>query len=226
MRLRILLALLFCTPAAQAAADPALQAVFQRIDKAAATFRGFTADMVKLDHQAIIDDNDKQTGTIAVRKAGPRSIQVLEKMSDGDQFELTNSRVSVYHKKSNTVQADDVGRRYGGLVEGALVIGLGGTSQELQQEYKVALGGADTVNGQAATRLVLIPTDPQMTQLFPKVEVWISDATGVAIQQKAYEKGLLDYHVQTYTNMKIGPVPEAEVKLIVPKDAHREHLIH
>jgi outer membrane lipoprotein-sorting protein len=224
MRSRIILALMFCTLTA-GAADPALQAVFQRIDKAAATFKGFTADMVKLDHESIINDDEKQTGTIAVRKAGPHNIQVLEKMSDGEQFELNNTRVQIYHQKANTLQADDVGKRYGSLVEGALVIGLGGTSQELQQEYKVTLGSPETVNGQAATRLVLIPTDPQVAQLFPKVEVWISDATGVAVQQKAYEKGLLDYHVQSYTNMKIGPVPPDDVKLIVPKGVKREHLI-
>ncbi len=46
------------------------------------------------------------------------------------------------------------------------------------------------------------------------------------MQQKWYEKGLADYHVQTYNNMKIGPVPETSVKLVVPKDVHREHLIH
>lgn len=225
MRSRTLFALLLCTMTANGADDPALQAVFQRIDKAAATFKGFTADMVKLDHQAIIDDSDKLTGTIAVRKAGPHNIQVLEKMSDGEQFELKNNRVQVYHQKTNTVQADDVGKRYGGLVEGALVIGLGGTSQELQQEYKVTLGGAETVNDQPATRLVLIPTDPQVAQLFPKVEVWISDATGFAVQQKAYEKGLLDYHVQTYSHMKIGLVPETDVTLVLPKGVKREHLI-
>jgi outer membrane lipoprotein-sorting protein len=225
MRSRIILALMFCTLTADAA-DPALQAVFQRIDKAAATFKGFTADMTKVDHESIVNDNEKQTGTIAVRKAGPHNIQVLEKMSDGEQFELNNTRVQIYHQKANTLQADDVGKRYGSLVEGALVIGLGGTSQELQQEYKVTLGGPETVNGQAATRLVLIPTDPQVAQLFPKVEVWISDATGVAVQQKAYEKGLLDYHIQSYTNMKIGPVPEADIKLVVPKGVKREHLIH
>jgi outer membrane lipoprotein-sorting protein len=225
MRSRTLLALLFCTLAA-GATDPALQAVFQRIDKAASNFKGFTAAMVKLDHESIINDDEKQTGTIAVRKAGPHNIQVLEKMSDGEQFELNNTRVQIYHQKANTLQADDVGKRYGSLVEGALVIGLGGTSQELQQEYKVTFGGPETVNGQAATRLVLIPTDPQVAQLFPKVEVWISDSTGVAVQQKAYEKGLLDYHVQTYDNMKIGPVAETDVRLVVPKGVKREHLIH
>ena len=59
---------------------------------------------------------------------------------------------------------------------------------------------------------------------FPKFEVWYSDVTGIAVQQKWYDQGFADYTIQTYTNMKIGPVTEAQVKLVVPKDAHREHL--
>jgi hypothetical protein len=224
MRLRTLLTPLFCALTAYGA-DPALQAVFQSMDKAAATFKGFTADLVKIDHQAIIDDNDKQTGTIAVRKPNPHSIQVLEKfLPNGEQIELNNTKIQIYHPKTNTVQADDVGKRYHGLVEEVLLIGLGGSSTDLKDEYKVALGGPEIVGGQAATRLVLIPNDPQLSQNFPKVEVWISGATGIAVQQKLYEKGEADYHVQTYTNMKIGPVTEAQVKLVVPKDARREHL--
>lgn len=226
MRSRPFLALLLCTPLAYGF-DQSLQAVFDHMDKAAGSFKGFTADLVKLDHYAIMDNNDRQTGTIAVRKPNPHSIQVLEKfLPDGEQIELNNTRVQIYHPKTNTLQADDVGKRYHGLVEEVLLIGLGGTSKDLKDEYKVTFGGPETVGGQAATRLVLIPNDPQLSQSFPKVEVWISDATGIAVQQKLYEKGEADYHVQTYTNMKIGPVSEAQVKLVLPKDVHREHLIH
>lgn len=207
--------------------DQTLQAVFSRMDKAAGSFKGFTADLVKIDHYSIMDNNDKQSGTIAVRKQNPHSIQVLEKfLPDGEQIELNNTRVQIYHPKTKILQADDVGKRYHGLVEEVLLIGLGGTSADLKDEYTVTFGGPETVGDQAATRLVLIPKDPQLSQSFPKVEVWISDATGIAVQQKLYEKGLADYHVQTYTNMKIGPVGDAQVKLDVPKDAHREHLIH
>ena len=47
MRSRTLLAPLLCALAAYGA-DPALQAVYQRMDKAAANFKGCTADVVKI----------------------------------------------------------------------------------------------------------------------------------------------------------------------------------
>jgi outer membrane lipoprotein-sorting protein len=225
MRSRTLLAAMLCTLTAYAA-DPGLQAVFQRMDKAAAGFKGFTADVAKIDHQAIIDDNDKQTGTIAVRK-NPRSFQLLEKfLPDGEHIELNDTHVTIYHPRTKTVQADDVGKKYRALEEEVLLVGLGGTSKDLLANYDVTLGGPETVAGQPTTRLVLLPKDPQLAQSYPKFEVWYSDATGIAVQQKWYEKGLADYHIQTYTNMKLGAVSEADVKLVLPKDVHREHLIH
>jgi outer membrane lipoprotein-sorting protein len=224
MRSRKIFALLLCTPLAFGA-DAALQAEFQRMDKAALTFKGFTADLVKIEHHAIIDDNEKQTGTVAVRKAGPHSIQVLEKfLPDGDQIELNGTRVQDYHPKINTVRADDLGKKYHGLMEEVMLIAFGGNSKDLLDGYQVSLGGSETVGGQPATRLILVAKDPQLLKTFPKVEVWYSDVTGIAVQQKWYDQGLADYTIQTYTNMKIGPVSEAQVKLVVPKDVHREHL--
>jgi outer membrane lipoprotein-sorting protein len=208
------------------AADPALQAVFDRMDKAAANFKGFTADVVKIDHQAIIDDNDKQTGTIAVRKPTPRSFQYLEKFPpDGEQVEINDTRVQIYHPRTKTLQADDVGKKYKALEEEVLLLGFGGTSKDLLSRYQVSMGGTETIGDQPATRLILIPKDPQLAQTSPKFEVWLSNVTGLAVQQKWYDKGLLDYHVQTYSNMKIGPVAESQVKLVLPKDVHKEHLI-
>jgi outer membrane lipoprotein-sorting protein len=224
MRSRKIFALLLCTPLAFGA-DAALQAVFQRMDRAAATFKGFTADLLKIEHHAIIDDNEKQIGTVAVRKTGPHSIQVLEKfLPDGDQIELNGTRVQDYHPKINTVRADDLGKKYHGLMEEVMLIAFGGNSKDLLDGYQVSLGGSEMVGGQPATRLILVAKDPQLLKTFPKVEVWYSDVTGIAVQQKWYDQGLADYTIQTYTNMKIGPVSEAQVKLVVPKDVHREHL--
>ena len=194
MRSRTLLALLLCTPLAFSF-DAALQAVFQRMDKAALTFKGFTADLVKIEHHAIIDDNEKQTGTVAVRKAGPHSIQVLEKfLPDGDQIELNGTRVQDYHPKINTVRADDLGKKYHGLMEEVMLIAFGGNSKDLLDGYQVSLGGSEMVGGQPATRLILVAKDPQLLKTFPKVEVLIFDVTGIAVQQKWYDQGLADYH--------------------------------
>ncbi len=226
MRALMLLAL-FPFSLAGFAADPGLQAVFERMDKASAAFKGFTADLEKIDYYQIVETTDKSVGTMAVRKSGPHSIQVLEKIEtqngnpDGEQMELSATRFRIYHAKANTVSEYDLGKKYRGAEEAALAV-LGGSSKDLQQDYKVTYGGPDTVNGQACVRLVLNPNDPQFAQTFPKLEVWISDQTGIAIQQKLYQKGEKDYQIQTYKNMKFGTISEDQVKMKLPKNVKVE----
>ncbi len=228
MRAPIIFALVLCAPAAFAA-DPALAAVFQHMDKTSATFKGFTADLAKIDRTGgtVLESTDKSAGTIAVRKAGPRNIQVLEKIEtengnqNGEQMELAASNFKVYHPKINTVYEYDLSKKNRGMEQAALAL-LGGSSADLQRDYKVTYGGPEKVDGQPATRLLLQPNDPQLAQMFPKMEVWISDALGIAVQEKFHEKGDIDYHVQTYSNIKFASVSDDQVKMKLPKDVKRE----
>jgi outer membrane lipoprotein-sorting protein len=226
MRTGIVSAALLCFSAF--AADAPLQAVYQRMDKASISFKGFTAALTKVDHQDFVDATDTSTGSLTVRKSGPRNLQALEKIDaengkpNVQETEVTGSRAQIYTPKTNTVTELDVGKKYRGVEEAAFGI-FGGSSRDLQQDYQVAYGGAEAINGQPAARLVLTPKEPQLAQMFPKVELWISDATGVAIQQKLYERGEKDYHLLTYSDMKLGAVGESQVKLNLPKNVKREH---
>jgi outer membrane lipoprotein-sorting protein len=58
-----------------------------------------------------------------------------------------------------------------------LTLGFGGNSKELLADYKVTLGGSDTVAGKSATRLELDPTSPDMKEQWKKIDLWISDET-------------------------------------------------
>ena len=221
MRAPIILALL-CAADVHAA-DPVLDAVFQRMDKASTTFKGFTSDFVRIDHSDLVDVNDRSVGTFALRKSGPHSLQVLEKIDtlngkpDAVITEFVGTRVTVYHPQTNGPATEyEFGKKYRGVEEAALGV-FGGSSKDLQQDYKVAFGGAGSVDGRPAARLILNPNEPQLAQTFPKIEIWISDATGIAVQQKLYEKGEKDYHLLTYSNMKLGPVGENQVKLNLPR---------
>jgi outer membrane lipoprotein-sorting protein len=210
------------------AADNPLQAVFTRMNQAAGTFKGLVADMVKISHFAAINEDDKQTGTIAVQKKKAHDFKMLTLFQppDGEQVLITSARVDIYHPKTNTVQGDDLGKKYRSLAEEFLLLGFGNTADELQSGYTVTFGGEETLpDGTKATRLVLIPKSKEVLDQFPKIELWISDQTGIAVQQKLFEKGG-DYLLATYSNMKIRNVSDAEVKLNLPHDVHKEHLFH
>jgi len=201
------------------AATP-LDETFARIDKAAATFHGFKAAIQKVSHLDAINEDTVDTGTIAVRRAKPQELNMLVefKAPDPKVVSITSKKVEIYYPKLNSVDEYDLTKEYKSMAEKFLLLGFGTTSSELKSAYTVTPGGPDTVGGQKTTRIVLIPKDKELAKHYPKFELWISDGTGIAVQQKVYGTGG-DYDVATYSNMQLMNVPEADVKFQPPKDA-------
>jgi len=197
-----------------------LDQTFARIDKAAATFRGFKASIRHISHLDAINEDTVDSGTIIVRRAKPQELNMLVHFNEPDPKEvsLTGKRLLIYYPKLNTVDPYDLTKEYKVAAQQFLLLGFGTNSTELKNNYTVTLGGPDTVAGQKTTRIVLIPKDKEVAKHSPKFELWISDETGIAVQQKVYGTGG-DYDVFTYTDMKLMNVPEADVKLQIPKDA-------
>jgi outer membrane lipoprotein-sorting protein len=70
-------------------------------------------------------------------------------------------------------------------------------------------------------RLELIPKSREVAQQFPKIELWISEATGYPVQQKLYQTGG-DYMLVTYSDVVINPsLPDSAFKLNAPKGVKR-----
>jgi outer membrane lipoprotein-sorting protein len=211
-----------CLTFGASAADNSLQAVFQRMDKAAATFKGLTADVKRLSHEGALGEEETDTGTIAVKLPKPHDLRILLdiKLQDPKTVEVSGSKVQIFYPKPNEVQVMDFGRANRAQMEQFLKLGFGSTSRDLQDGFKVEYGGPEAIDGQAATRIVLTPKSPDLAAQFPKFELWISDSgpnAGMAVQQKFYQPGNT-YNVATYSNMKLNPaLPDSAVKLNPPK---------
>jgi len=196
------------------------------MDQASAKFKGLAGDITQLSHNALLNEDEKFTGTIAVRHPKPHELRarvdVLKPEPDAKKVLLTPHRVEVYYPKNNTVQIIDLDRKDSHMVDQFLLLGFGSSSDELRSSYKVELGGAETVAGQKTTRLVLTPKSQDVLARLSKVELWISDTLGIAVQQKFTEPGD-DYILATYTNVKLNPGPP-DLKWDIPKDARKETL--
>ena len=221
MRIRTLTLLAICAASANAA-DPALTAIFQKMDKAGAAFKGAVGEIKRVEHQDIIGADTVSTGTVAVRRAKPHDIEYLLTLQETDPprksvVSLRANKLQYYHPSINLVDEADLTKQFKAKAEQFLVLGFGATSADLQASYTVTFGGADTVDGQKTTRLDLTPKSQEVLQMYRKISMWISDATGEAVQLKLIQPGLKDYQINTYTNMKFGDVPEADVKLTLPK---------
>jgi outer membrane lipoprotein-sorting protein len=212
---------------AGAPADDSLTSTFAKMDAAAASFKGLTADVKKISHTEFLKQDDIDSGTMAVRRSRPRDLRALVNITapDKKQVELNGHNVQIYYPKSNTVQIANLDKKTTAVVDQLLLLGFGGTSADMQSAYNVKLGGPETVDGQKTVRLVLTPKRPETLGDVVNIELWISEATGIAVQQKFNERAG-DYVLAVYTNIKMVPnLPDSAVKLNPPKDAHREPIL-
>src|ERR1017187_2595447 len=213
-----------CVPALAAGADQ-LQATFDRMDRAAARFKGLSAEVTQVSHNALLNEDEAFTGTTAVRR-GPKQrdlravVDILH--PDPKKVLVTGHKVEMYYPKTNTVQIIDLDKKGSKMVDQFLLLGFGSASVEIRNAYTVEFGGPETVAGQKTVRLVLTPKAPEVVAKLPKVGLWDSRSLGIAIQREFWEPGGA-YELATYTNVKLNPVPQ-ELKWDVPKNAKQEKL--
>jgi outer membrane lipoprotein-sorting protein len=206
------------------AADSPVAATLARMDEAAAQFKGLQADVQKISHTAVMNEDSVDAGTIVLKRPKPNDIRVLFdfKPPNPKQVLIAGIKVDIYYPGINTVQEYNLGKSRS-LVEQFMLLGFGSNSKDLESAYSIRLGGPETVAGQKATRLELIPKSPDVLAHLKRVDLWISDAMGIAVQQKLYEPGG-DYLLATYTNIKLRPnLPDSAVKLDLPKSVKREY---
>jgi outer membrane lipoprotein-sorting protein len=207
------------------AADQPLQAVFNRMDQASPKFKGLKADVRKLAHTEVINEDSVDTGTIVVRVPKPHDLRMLIDFQQPDQktVAIAGTKLQIYYPKTKIVQEIDLGKNHRNQVEQFLLLGFGSNSKDLLAAYSVKLGGPEVVAGEPTTRIELVPKSKELLAQFPKFELWISDKTGISVQQKMYQPGG-DYSLATYSNMQLSAnIPEAAVKLNLPKGVHWEY---
>lgn len=204
-------------PALHAAND--LAAVFAKMDEAAPKFKGMRSTVKQISHTAVMNIDETDSGTAVVRAPKPHDYHMLIDFQQPDKktVELSGTTVRIFYPKSNEVQEKNLGKEHKGMIEQFMKLGFGSNSKELLQSFTITYEGEDTVAGQKTWRIALVPKSTDLAATFPKFELWISQATGISIQQKIYEQGG-NYRTATYGDMRLeANIPEAAVKLNLPK---------
>jgi outer membrane lipoprotein-sorting protein len=207
------------------AADAGLEATLAKMDQAARGFKDLTANLMRTHHTAVIDDNTLDSGTIYIRRPKPNELLMKFDITKPDpkQVAVGARTAMVYYPKSRTVDIFEIAK-YKKEADQLLLLGFGTTSKEMADSYRIALGGPELVNGQKTTRLELTPKSDEMH--LAKVQLWISDTTGLPLQQKLYWPGPNggDYDLMTYSDMHVNTgLPESAITLQLPKGIKKEY---
>ncbi len=198
-------------------ADTDLDAALARMDQTALSFKGLTADIHKVSHNDVVNIDDADSGTIIVKRLKPRDTRIrIDLVSPRRQsVSIGEGKVQVFYPQTNEAQELELGKNRG-VVDQFMLLGFGSNSTELKSAYTVTSGGADPVNGEKATRILLVPKDPEILARLKKCELWISDK-GLTVQQK-FHTGGGDFVLSTYSRINLNPsINESALKLELPK---------
>jgi len=208
-----------------ALSSPEMNAAFARLDKTAQQFKAVTADIQRDVYEAVINDHEKDLGTIKARREKTHETRMLIDLTSPDAKTalIDATTVSVYYPKIKTVQVYDIGAKRG-LVEKFLLLGFGASSAELKEQYDITWVGMEKLGAENTWHLQLIPKSSDVLQRLRKAELWIGESNGLPAQQRFVTSTTGDFMLVTYTNVRLNPpLGDGALKLNYPKGVTVEH---
>lgn len=217
-------AAIFLATATASACAADLGAVLARMDSAASAFQSVTANLTKAEYTAVIQDTTTETGAMRMlrTKASRAETYLLLDFTAPDprQVALSPRKAEVFYPKIATVQEWDI-RKYRNLVDQFLLLGFGSSGRELSKAYTMKHAGTETVGGETADHLELIPKSQETLKHLTRVELWMN-AAGYPLRQRFHEPSG-NHRTVTYSNLKINPgLTSADVTLKLPGNVVRE----
>lgn len=195
------------------AGDPAaLDTVLKKMDSVAASFTTCQADFDWQTYQRVIDEiADVKKGVIYYRRSG-KQIEMMAQVKQGGTSEsslkpepefvlLSGGQVRLYQPKLDRVTEYDLGKNQSDF-ETYIVLGFGGSGQDLQKTFDVTYAGQQNVDGVATAELHLVPKSEKVRGTYKEIDLWIDLDRGVSVQQKLIQpQG--DYRLAKYSQIKL-----------------------
>jgi outer membrane lipoprotein-sorting protein len=194
--------LLFLNLLLQQEKTPTLESVLKTMDTAAANFQTAQADFVWNQYQKVVAETDTQKGTIYYRRAG-KNIEMMAEIKEPDRKYVLykDGKVQIYQPKIEQVIQYSAGGNEN-YVESLLVLGFGGSGQELAKAYDVTLQGEEIINGVSTAKLRLIPKSEKVRSYLTEIFLWIDPSRGISVQQQ-FMQPQGDYRLTNYSSIRL-----------------------
>jgi outer membrane lipoprotein-sorting protein len=191
-----------------------LQQILSRMDQTAANFHTTQATFVWDQYQKVVDETDTQKGTVYFRRSGDE-VQMAADISDptSPKYVLfTDSKVEVYQPRIDQVTRYNTGKDRSAF-ESFLVLGFGGSGQDMLKSFAVSYMGAEKVDGVDTAKLELVPKSQKVRNTFDHIWLWIDPSRGVSVQQKLCAPSG-DYRLAKYSDIQLNQkIPDDRFKL-------------
>jgi outer membrane lipoprotein-sorting protein len=181
-----------------------LEQALKSMDSAAATFRTTQAQFEWDRYEKVIDEmDDIQFGTIYYRRAG-KAVEMKADITKPDRKYVlfSEGKIRMYLPKPDQLTVYDLGKNSADF-ESYLVLGFGGSGQELVKSFDVTYVGPESINGVATAKLQLVPKSEKVRNTFKQILLWIDLERGISVQQQFFEpQG--DYRLAKYSGIRIN----------------------
>lgn len=200
----------------------ALDAVLKKMDTVAASFRSAQATFEWDNYERVIDEvDDIETGAIYYRRSNKEIEMMAEVKQAGGSLStlkpepkyvlFSGGKIRMYQPKPDQVTEYDLGKNHSEW-ESYVVLGFGGSGEDLKKSFNVTYMGQETINGVATAKLQLVPKSEKVSNTYKQIILWIDLERGISVQQQLIQpQG--DYRLAKYSGIKINEK--------VPDDAFR-----
>lgn len=211
-------------PQSNPAAQTNLESVLKKMDAVSAAFHTTQAKFQWQTYEKVIDEvDDFETGSIYYRRNGKEIEMMAEVKEAGSsptalknepKFVLfSGGKVRMYQPKVDQVTEFDLGKNHSDF-ESYVVLGFGGSGEELQKVFDVTYVGPETIDGIATAKLQLVPKSEKVRGTYKTIFLWIDLEKGISVQQQFFQpQG--DYRLAKYSDIQVNgkKIPDDVFKL-------------
>lgn len=195
--------------------------VREQLDREAKDFHSLSASMERTKVTVVVNDRSTEQGDILVR-----GDKMLLQFTAPDKRTIlrTGDNLYIYNPGLNRVEEYNLGKNRA-LLEQFLQLGFGSRGSELEKDYTVKILPEERIGDQSVVVLDLTPKSDRVRHEISKIEIWLSEATWLPVQQKFYEAGSGDYSTVRYFNVVRNPnIPESRFRPNWPKGTQKVKL--
>ncbi len=191
-----------------------LEHVLSQMDRMAANFHTTQASFVWDQYQKVVDETDTQKGIIYFRRVGNETQMAADISAPAPpKYVLfTDSKIQLFRPKIDQVDIYNAGKDRAAF-ESFLVLGFGGSGQEMLKSFDVKFLGSEKVDNLDTAKLDLVPKSEKVRNTFNHIWLWIDPSRGVSVQQQLFAPGG-DYRLAKYSDIRLNEkIPDTVFKL-------------
>jgi len=198
--------------------------ILKRMNDAAPSFHGMSANMHLVTYTAVIQDKLEEDGTLKMQKAKNGTIRAVMDFSgqkdSAREIGLFGKTVRMYFPNAKYYQDYEFGKN-GDLINQFLLLGFGASGDDLSKSYTITSEGMEKIAGLTTTKLLLIPKDPQVKEKLARVELWIPEGQADPIQQQFFEEPSGNYRKVMYGDIHLNPAIKGTLDIKVPSGTEK-----